>query len=106
MPDTYLELNDDVGVDADGNLEPIHEIGVAVNIPTIKNGELVDIAQRTTVNAIPGTRIVKTNDPAIVSALLGSGQYHETDAPSKTDLSKARKDTTDAREAAGTREEQ
>lgn len=106
MPDTYLELNDDVGLDADGNPEPIHEIGIAVNIPTIKDGELVDIAQRTTVTAIPGTRIVKTSDPMIVGALLGSGQYHETEPPSKTDLSKARKDTQDAKEAAGTREEE
>lgn len=105
MSDRYFELDEAIGLDPDGNPEPIHEVGLAVNIPTVKDGEIVAVASRVTVNAIPGTRILKVDDPIVAGALAGSGQYREVDPPKKADLDRQRKDTTDAREAAGTREE-
>ncbi len=105
MPDRYLSLNDDVGIDADGNPEPLHEVGAAVSIPTIKDGEVVSRDERVTVKPIAATRILKLDEPRIVESLLSTGHWHEIDPPAKTDLDKQRSDTQDARDAAGTREE-
>lgn len=102
MPDRYLQLNDDLGLNAEGNPEPIHEIGVALAVPTAVGGEIVDVPQRVTVKPIPGTRTVKTDDPLIYHGLLSSGQYHEVDPPTRTDLTKERQSVEDAREQAGT----
>jgi hypothetical protein len=70
--------------------------------PTMKDGEIVDVSERITLNAAPGTRVVKTDDPRVAEALLASGQYEEIDAPSKRDLAKERAATQDAREAPAT----
>ncbi len=117
MPDsTYLELNDDVGVTADGNLEPLVAIGVSRVVPTmVKDGaktDVIDVAQSYTVEAadtlgrrlarfLPGTRIVECVDPQITSALL-AGSCHLIDPPKKADAAKQAKSLTDAREEAGT----
>jgi hypothetical protein len=98
MPDRHFRLLDHIGLDAAGNPEPIHEVGLAVLIPTMKGGEIVDVPERITLNAAPGTRVLKTDDPRVASALLSSGQYEEIDPPSKRELAKERAVTQDARE--------
>jgi hypothetical protein len=99
MPERHFRLLDHIGLDADGNPQPIHEVGLAVLTPTMKDGEVVDVSERITLNAAPGTRVQKTSDPRVAEALLASGQYEETEAPSKRDLAKERAATQDAREA-------
>ena len=113
----FLELNDDVGVTADGNLEPLHEIGLAIAVPTVLDGEVVEVPQRITITAadqlsdgdaarfIAGTRIVEVADLRVRDALLQSGLCHETDAPSKRQVAKQKDTTTDAAREAGTHEE-
>lgn len=102
MPDWYLQLNDDIGLNAEGNPEPIHEVGVALAVPTMVEGDIVDVPQRVTVHPIPGTRTIKTDDPLIAAGLLSSGQYHEVDPPTQKDLKKERAAVQDAKEQAGT----
>ena len=92
MSDRYLQINDDVGLDAEGNPEPAVAIGVAVTVPTMKDGEVVDVAQRVSVPPIAGTRIFKIDDPVIFSACLAHGGLHEVDPPNKRTLEKARKE--------------
>jgi enoyl-CoA hydratase/carnithine racemase len=85
MPDRYFKLKDHVGVDAEGNLEPIHEIGLSANVPTIvgegKDQEIVAVAKRVVVKPLPGTRIVKTDDPIVADTVLQSGMFDEVDPP-------------------------
>lgn len=100
MPERHFRLLDHIGLDADGNPEPIHEIGLAVLIPTMKDGKIIDVPERITLNAAAGTRVVKTDDPRVAGALLQSGQYEEVDAPSRRALAKEREATQDARENA------
>lgn len=102
MPERHFRLLDHLGLDSEGNPEPIHEVGLAVAIPTIRGGEIVDIEERVTVKAAPGTRVIKTDDPLVAGALLGSGQFEEIDPPSSAQLKKERKQTQDAREGATT----
>lgn len=105
MPDRHFRLLDHIGLDADGNPQPIHEIGLSVLTPTMKDGEIVDVAERITLNAAPGTRIVKTADPRVADGLLASGQYEEVDPPSKRDLAKERAATQDARDGTDNNED-
>jgi hypothetical protein len=102
MPDRYFEINDDVGINADGNPEPLHEIGVTVSIPTMNGSDVVDVPQRTTVKPIPGTRTFKTDDPIIAQAILDSGLVHETTQLTKAEIKAQRESTEDAREQSGT----
>jgi hypothetical protein len=118
MSDRYFELNDDVGVTVDGNLEPLAEIGLVVNVPILQAGEVVDNAHRITIAAagsiakdahariVPGTRIAHCRDPRVADAIAQSGQYHEIDQPTKTDIRSQQSDTHDAREEAGTHKEE
>lgn len=109
----YFELNDDVGIEPElipdgdggskknpkaGELQPIQEVGVVAAVPRMEGKELVEDVVRVTVKAIPGTRILKVDEPAIAQAIQESGQYHEIEAPSEKDLKSARKDTESARE--------
>lgn len=109
MPDRYFKLKDHVGLDGDGNPEPINEIGVSANVPTMvgsgKDREVVAVAKRVKVKPIPGTRIVKTDEPVVAEALKQSGLFDESEPPAKAEVSKARQETKDARENAGTTEE-
>jgi hypothetical protein len=99
--DTYFELNEDVGLDADGNPEPIVEIGVAIAVPVLKGGEIVDVPQRVSVKAIKsGSRIVKTDNPSVAGALRQHGGLTEIEAPSDAQVRKSASDTKDAREGA------
>ncbi len=120
MPDsTYLELNDDVGVTAGGNLEPLVSIGVAITVPTMvkdpetgKN-EMAELVDSVTIESatglagrparfLPGTRIVEVADPRVHNALLQTAHFHEIDAPTKKDAEQQKKALTDAVEEAGT----
>lgn len=105
MPDSnarYFKLHDDIGVDKDGNPEPIHEVGITFLTVAMRDGEPVQSTDREVLKPIPGTRTLKTTDPRVAEQLLSSGQYDEVDAPSKTALKKERSATQDARENAGT----
>lgn len=102
MPDTYFELNDDVGIDPDGNPQPLHEIGLSVLVETMQAGEVVAVPAREVLKPIPGTRIFKTDDPRVVAAILGSGLVHETTQPNDAQLRKGRDITQDARNSSGT----
>jgi hypothetical protein len=102
MPERHFRLLDHVGLDADGNPEPIHEIGLAVLTPTMKDGEIVDVSERITLKAAPGTRVVKTDDPRVAGGLLACGLLEEIDPPTKRELAKERAATQDAREAPAT----
>lgn len=103
MPeDRYFQLNDDVGLDHEGNPQPLHEIGLAISVPTMQGGEIVEIPQRQTLKPIPGTRTFKTGDPLIASQILDAGLFHEIDPPKQADIKAERKTTQDARENAGT----
>src|SRR4051794_21298768 len=105
MPERHLRLLDHIGVDEAGNPEPIHEVGLAVLVPTMKDGQIVDVAERVTLRPAPGTRVLKTDDPRVADALLQSGQYEEIDAPSQRQLAKERAETEDARKAPPTTSE-
>lgn len=102
MPDRYFQLLDTIGLNAEQNPEPIHEIGIALAVPTVQGGDIVDVPQRVTLKPIPGTRTVKVDDPLVAAALATCGQYEEVDAPRRTDIASERKVTQDAREQAGT----
>jgi hypothetical protein len=98
MPDRYFEINDDVGIDADGNKEPAVEIGLSVSTPVMKGQELVAVEERTVIQPIAGTRIYKTDDESVADILAGAGTVHEIDPPKKADLDRQRSDTQDSRE--------
>lgn len=103
MPDTaYFTLADDVGLDPDGNPEPLVEIGVTIAVPNMVAGEIVDRAERVTLKPIAGTRIVKIDDQLIASALRNVPSLVETDPPKQRDLAVSRDAVADAREHAGT----
>jgi hypothetical protein len=96
MATRYFELKDTVGIEpshvqADdgtisenpkaGELQPIVEVGIVVAVPEMIDGELVSSLGRKTVKALPDSRIVPAEHPAIADALLSSGQYVEVDPP-------------------------
>jgi hypothetical protein len=116
MSDRYFALRDHVGVTADGNLEPLVEIGVTASVPKIEKGELIEVQERYTIKAadslgqfdlarfIPGTRMVHATSPQIADVLLQSGMWDEIKPPTKQEAAKQAKDLTDSREEAGTHE--
>lgn len=109
----YFELNDDVGLapthiikngeevenPAAGTPEPLAKVTLQVGVPTMVDKELVQVAQTVKLDPIPGTRILKIEDPLVASAMSGHPLYHEIDAPSKKTLDTARSTTEDARNA-------
>lgn len=115
MPDPrYFELNDDVGLappyltgsdgqpvenPAAGSPEPLQHVSLVVGVPTMVDGELVDVAQTVELKPIAGTRIVKVDDALVANAMGAHPHFHETDAPSQKDLKAARTTTEDARAA-------
>jgi hypothetical protein len=118
MPESkskYFELEDHVGVTADGNLEPLVEIGLVVTVPTMVEGEVVDAPHTVKVEhaaklgelaarIVPGTRIVESSDYRVNVALLGSG-FVAIDPPTKAAVAKAAKALTDAASEAGTHDD-
>lgn len=112
--DEYFKLRDDVGVTADGNLEPLCEIGIVVAVPIMKDGELIDDPHRYVIEPadtlkedghariIPGTRIVHVNDPVVAQGVLQTGMFGQVDKPTRKDQAAERRALTDAKEEAGT----
>jgi hypothetical protein len=100
--DRYFAINDDVGLDADGNPEPAVTVAVMANVPSMRDGQVVEIAHHFDVAPIAGTRIFKVSDPMVAAQLATVPSLHEIDAPKKTDLSKSREAVQDAKEHAGT----
>lgn len=93
----YFELNDDVGIDHEGNPEPLVEVGLTVARPAMVDGAVVDAVESVQLKPIPGTRILKVEDVVVANAMASHPLYHETEAPSKKDLDAARKTTEAAR---------
>lgn len=115
MPNArYFRLRDDIGIEPPylidpatgdpvanpraGELQPLQHETLSLGIPTMVDDELVNIAQPVTIPAIPGTRILKIDDPLVANGVAALGKYDEIDAPTKRDLDKARKETEPARE--------
>lgn len=110
---TFLELVEGVGVEPThvrdpktgeetlhpkaGDPGPLNHIGFQVPIPTMVGDDIVmqtaavTIAQAPAIDPdnpvasriIPGSRIVETNAPAVVDALLRRGDFRICDAPAK-----------------------
>lgn len=115
MPESrYYELNDDVGLAPDfitgkdgkpvknpaaGSPEPLQTVALQVGVPTMVGKDLVQVPQTVELTPIPGTRILKVDDPLVASVMSSHPLYHEIDAPSKKDLAGARSTTEDARTA-------
>lgn len=116
MSDQYFVLRDDVGVTADGNLEPLHEIGIVVAVPIMRGGELVEDPHRYVVRpaesigdgeyarVIPGTRLVHVTDPRVAQGLVQTGLFAETDPPTKKIQAEQRREKKAAEQEAGTHE--
>lgn len=100
----YFRLRDDVALDAEGNPEPIREVGVALVRPALDaRGRLVEQPERVVVTAHPADdRVVATDDPQIAGGIMSTGLFMETDPPeSKRRATKAggAGETSDAGEA-------
>lgn len=111
MPDSkFFELKDHVGVDGDGNLEPLVTIGVAVTVPAMVGKDVIDVPEGLSIEPaqglgdrgariVPGTRIVESADWRINAALL-QADFEQVDKPTKTAVQKAKKETVDSQERA------
>lgn len=116
MPEStrYFELRDHVGVTADGNPEPIAEIGVALAVPIMRGGEVVGEQQRHVIaqapslkegmlaRVLPGTRLIEASDPRVCDVLLQSELVKEVDPPSKKAEQHQRGEARAAKQEAGT----
>lgn len=115
MTDTrYFELLDHIGLEPDyitdpktgdpvpnkaaGELQPLKHETVNVATPTMVGKEILPVARTVTVEAIPGTRILKIDDPFVANVIADLGKYREIDPPDQGDLKKSRKDTEAARQ--------
>lgn len=79
----FFRLRDEYGIAADGSLEPIVEVGLAVVVPALDTrGRIVERPTRIVVRSSSADgRVIATDDPRVAGALLASGQYDETDPP-------------------------
>jgi hypothetical protein len=115
MPDSrYFELAPHIGLapnfltgkdgqpvenPAAGSPEPLVEERLTIGVPTMVGKDVIPVPQSVTLKAIPGTRILKVDDPLAASALAAHPNYIEIDAPTKKSLAGARSTTEDARSA-------
>lgn len=102
----HFELLEHIGLDVDGNPEPIVEVGLTLRVPEMRGGELVIVEKPVRLEPLPGTRVVATDDPMVAAGLLDSGQYREVDTPTKRQVRAARDATTDAAHNAGTHDKE
>lgn len=120
MPETtFLKFKDDHGVTADGNLEPLVAIGLAIPVPVmvpdpdtkkLVPGEttanvLVKPAEQlgnALARIVPGTRFIEVFDFRIAQALIRTEKWERVDPVSKAEAAKAAKALTDASTEAGT----
>lgn len=107
QPVAYFQLRSFVGVDADGNLEPIASMGLSLPMPSFnKEGELVltterieiavtedELSDKLFVRAIPGTRYVETSNSHIAAGVLASQLFDQVDQPTKKQITAAEKET-------------
>jgi enoyl-CoA hydratase/carnithine racemase len=118
MPNSerYFELLDHVGLDPQGNPAQAAEIGLGLQITNVRmvpdpgnpaKQIVVEESrpERVVVKPIPGTRMFKTGNPLIASALQDLGLLQEVDPPDTRTVDRARKTTQDAREKSGTHTE-
>lgn len=98
----YFQIADGVGIDPGGNPEPAVEVGIALAVPTVVDGELVNLEQRVSVSPIKDSRIFVTDDPLVADGLRGIPTLVEIDEPNKAAISSSVKETQASREAAGT----
>ncbi len=119
---TWLELHDTIGVTAEGNLEPLADIGdVPILVPRLVTDEtgkqhvieepqmvkieFADELGKRPARMVPGTRMVETVDPRIAGFLLGSNEgavWKQIDTPTRAAVKAAAKALADASEEAGT----
>lgn len=107
---TYLELVEGVGVEPDfhhrenglavpnpkaGDPAELREIGIRIPVPTMVGNEVINDARTVRIKPapqidpkdtlksriIPGTRVIETQAPAVVNALVSTGHYRVCDAP-------------------------
>lgn len=101
MPPRYLQINDDVGIDGDGNPEPA--VGITLNIPVPvlnQDGTVTVLREGVTLDPIPGTRTFKVDNDAAFQVALESGSVHEIDPPKQKTLKKERDEVQDSKERA------
>lgn len=91
MDTVYLEYI--CGFDAQGNPEPLREVGLNVVIERMEGGEVVtdigtvrikpspDAKLDAPGRIVPDTRTIATSNPRVVEALLDCGQYVLADPP-------------------------
>lgn len=122
MPDeTYwLELSTAHGIDHDGNLEPLADIGVSMIAPELNVGGVVlpggtravkvthaeRIAKDGHSRLVPDARIVETRDHRVRDSLLSTGLFNLIDPPDEKRLRSAAGETKAHRETMRRRDEQ
>jgi hypothetical protein len=117
---TWLKLHDTVGVSANGNLEPLVDIGIVIAVPQMiempdGSQEIGESTQALRVTDAPGLsvfrparfekggRMVETRDARVVESLMRTGNWDIIDRPSKRDVAAHVKALTDATEEAANR---
>lgn len=109
MPDeTYwLELSTAHGIDHEGNLEPLADIGVSMIAPELNVGGVVlpggtravkvthaeRIGKGGHSRLVPDTRIVETRDHRVRDSLLSTGLFNLIDPPDAKRLKSAASET-------------
>lgn len=127
MTDTrsiFLELKADVGVTADGNLEPLVAIGLAIPVPQmipnpatkeLEPGESVEnvtvepseaLERGALARIVPGTRMVEVVNERIAANLLATLNWEQVDRPTTRAVQSAARQLSDAAEEAGTHTDQ
>lgn len=121
MPETtFLRFRDEHGVTAEGHLEPLVQIGIAIPVPVMipnpatKDLEPGETAQKTYINPaetleetaiariVPGTRLIEVADSRIANALLLTGNWETVEPPTRAAIASEAKALTDALAEAGT----
>lgn len=90
----FFKVLDHVGLDPDGNLEPLVEVGVTVPRVTTDDGEPVQLDDRVILKPLDeGGRIFATDDPIIAEGLNATGLVEEISQPTKAQIEKDKQNT-------------
>lgn len=83
----FFELDDSVGRDPDGSLQPLREVSVHIVVPILVGGKPAETPQTVVLRPVQGTdrRIVGTDSHLVAEQLIASGNYREVDAPKETE---------------------
>lgn len=120
---TWLKLLDTIGVSANGNLEPLVDIGMVIAVPqmvdmpdgTQEVGEGVQALRIThsptldifrPARFVEGGRMVETRDARVVEGLLKTGNWELVGRPTKKDVASHVKQLTDALDEAANRSDE